>query len=369
MKKLIFLTGEDLLDVDLPIVKKIHPNFDFTWVVVLKGYGWFEEKDLIKISKENNIKLFVFKQTTKLKNPTTLFFHLKVLNFLRKLNPEYIYDSYLGVPYMHFFTSLFLNKRKFIIAIHDVIQHHKMKNKGIRAFYYNFLMRKYQNIHLFSKSQLEIFHQKKSNINKNVLLAPLALKSFGDPMSSLVEKEQFTFLFFGLIRENKGIDILIEAVNILNKTQKNFRVIIAGKAADSSWDKNKVKINNPLDFEVHIRTLKDHEIGEIMNRSHFLVLPYKDVTQSGVLLTSYNYGLPVIASNLEGFKEYIIDTETGFLFECNSAVSLASSMANALELNKSEYAEMKSNLNHFVKREISIESIAAKYIKYFNDLR
>lgn len=368
MRRLIFLTGEDLLDVDLPIVKEIHSEFDFTWIVVLKGYGWFLENDLRELCRQHHIDLIVLHQDFKLKNPKTLFFHFSVLCLMKKMNADIIYDSYLGVPYMHFFTRLWLDRSKFVVAIHDVIQHHGMKNGGVRSFYYDFLMKGYKNIHLFSENQLKLFKQRFPYTEKNILLAPLVLKSFGDYYNTSSKNEVFTFLFFGLIRENKGLDILIKAVNSLGQKRQDFKVIIAGKAADTSWDNYKNLIEQDHLFELKIRTLEDHEVNQLMTESHFLVLPYRDVTQSGVLLTSYYYRLPAIATNLEGFQEYIVNDKTGFLFDLDSPEALAQKMANALDLSSKEYSELTDSLERFISREISLKSVSEKYIQYLKNL-
>ncbi len=368
MKTIVFLTGEDMLDVDMPVVKEIHKSYDFTWVIILKGYGWFSESFIEEFCNSNNIKFILLIQNFKLKNPKTPFFHLKVLRLLRSLNPDLIYDSYLGVPFMHIFSSLFVPQHKFVIAIHDVIQHYKIKNRAIRSFYYNFLMKKYEKIHLFSEGQYKEFT--KIYPQKKVLLAPLCLKDFGKSTlmgTATKNAGECHFLIFGIIRKNKGVDLLIEAVKLLSLKYPKIIVTIAGKSEGNCWNECEKLIEDKSLFDLKIRMIENDEVPDLLCKANFMVLPYRDVTQSGVLLGSYNYGLPVIASDLEGFNEYVKDGSNGFLFKCGDVQSLAEKMEQAICLNTTQYSEMKQALNKYAEEEISVSAISKKYIKYFNE--
>jgi glycosyltransferase involved in cell wall biosynthesis len=57
-----------------------------------------------------------------------------------------------------------------------------------------------------------------------------------------------------------------------------------------------------------------------------LALPYSHVFQSGVLFLGYNFGLPVIASDIASFREDIIEGETGFVFPAADPAALATAV-------------------------------------------
>ncbi|MDB4925323.1 glycosyltransferase family 4 protein [Mucilaginibacter sp.] len=370
MKKLIFLTGEDMLDVDLPIVKEINSSnnkdFHIIWVVVLRGYGWFKRDEMIGFCQQNQIECIILEQIGKLKNPLTILFTFKLLKFLKSLKADIIYDSYLGVPYMHFLRPLYLKKNLFVIAIHDVVQHYKMKDKMIRTFYYTFLMKTYFNFHIFSENQLRIFKEKFKG--KNSFYTPLYLKNFGNNAAKklTINKDITYFLFFGIIRPNKGLDLLIEAANILGKKYKNFHIIIAGKCDD--WESYSSTIKYPDQFTLNIGNIEKQEVPALFANTHFLMLPYRDVTQSGVLLTAYNYNVPVIASKLEWFEEYVDDNVNGYLFENEHIDTLVKKMEMAINLDQSAYDKLVSNLKTFIAQRINIKEIAREYVKFFKSV-
>lgn len=370
MRKLVFLSGEDLLDVDMPIVKEInssyHKQFNITWIIVLRGYGWFKNDEVISFCIDNNIKYIIKEQIGKLKNPLNILFHIKLLKTIKEIDPDIIYDSYLGVPFMHFLRGVFLKKKPFVIAIHDVVQHYKRDNKFVRTFYDVFLINIYSNFHIFSRFQLKIFNDKYKG--KNSFYSPLFLKNFGkvNTIQKVKNENTTNFLFFGIIRPNKGLDLLINAANSLGEKNNNFNIVIAGKCDD--WEQYYALIKRPELFTFKIRNIEKSEVPNLFANTHFVILPYRDVTQSGVLLTAYNYGIPVIASRFDWFQEYIDNNTNGFLFENENVEDLINVMEIAINLNSVEYQRVVENLNEFISKEINIETIAKKYVDFFTKL-
>jgi glycosyltransferase involved in cell wall biosynthesis len=370
MKKIVIITGEDMLDVDLPIVKELNASnsaqFKITWIVVLRGYGWFKKDQMISFCEENKIDHIILEQIGKLKNPLMIVFYIKLLNILKKLDPDIIYDSFLGVPYMHFFRPFFLKRKLFVIPIHDVVQHSNRDNLFVRTIYDNFLISQYSNFHIFSDHQLRVF--KENHIGKNTFCSPLFLKDFGKPntVEVIKSKETTTFLFFGIIRPNKGLDILIKAANALGKKYSNFHIVVAGKCDD--WETYDNLIERPELFTLKIANIEKEEVPSLLTNTHFLVLPYRDVTQSGVLLSAYNYNTPAIASKLEWFEEYIEDGINGYLFENENVEDLSKKMEIAINLDISQYERLVDNLKTFIAGSINIKDITQEYVKFFESI-
>ena len=97
-----------------------------------------------------------------------------------------------------------------------------------------------------------------------------------------------------------------------------------------------------------------------------MVLPYEDVAQSGPHMIAYNYNLPVIASDIDGFKERVVDGENGFLFKRNNLESLIETIVKVVKLNGDKYLALKERLRDYTKTYYSVKSVAEKYIDYFN---
>lgn len=362
-KKLVYVSGEDFFDVDFPVLKILNKHFDLLWIPVLRIDGWYTQADVESYAKDNSISILPVVQKFKYKDPRMLKLYVSLLQSIRKQKPDIIYFEYFGVPFLHYLTPFFLPKEKIVFAIHDVKQHYKMEYGGLKARYFESLFKRFNNFHVFSQTQLSLFKSKYPH--KNSFVANLCLKDFGKPTNAIKHTDKVQFLFFGIIRKNKGLDIIIEAVNNLSKKRKDFSVVIAGNAKD--WQEYEQKIADKSFYEFHIRKIKNAEIPDFFASAHYILLPYIDVTQSGVLLTSYNYNIPAIASDLPGFNEYIIDGETGYLVVPESK-DLAIKMEYVLDNHSERYAQMCNDLKEYVNKNINAENIVSNYISFFNTL-
>jgi D-inositol-3-phosphate glycosyltransferase len=143
------------------------------------------------------------------------------------------------------------------------------------------------------------------------------------------------FLFFGQIRKSKGLDILLEAFPKLD----NVELIIAGKP----WRDDFSEYQSIIDrrgissyVKSIIRYIEDDEKDLFYSAADFVVLPYKEIYQSGVLLMSMSYGRAVIASDLKPNKEVIVDGKNGLLFEEGNVESLAEVITEASQGGKAD---------------------------------
>ncbi len=161
---------------------------------------------------------------------------------------------------------------------------------------------------------------------------------FSDRISKTEAREQLQLskknkylLFFGQIKTVKGLDILLKA---LKQTDENVNLIIAGKPWKDDFDVYE-KLIKELQIDSRtvkkIRFIEDGERNLLFQAADILVLPYKKIFQSGVLLMAMSAGIPVIASDLEAMQEMIVDNETGFLFKTEDACSLAQKINLALQ--------------------------------------
>ena len=84
--------------------------------------------------------------------------------------------------------------------------------------------------------------------------------------------------------------------------------------------------------------IPDREIPTYFSASDVVVLPYKNASQSGIVPLSYSYQRPVIASDIKGIQEMVINQKTGFLFEKNNSEALSESIIDFFS-NKKTYNE------------------------------
>jgi glycosyltransferase involved in cell wall biosynthesis len=125
-------------------------------------------------------------------------------------------------------------------------------------------------------------------------------------------------LFYGSIAPYKGLEYLVEAIALLAERLPDCRLVIAGrpKGPKSYWPTIQQRISElQLDSRTvqRIEFVPDADTEVYFKAADVLVLPYVDVFQSGVLFLAYNFGLPVIATDVASFRECIIEGTTGFV--------------------------------------------------------
>lgn len=129
-------------------------------------------------------------------------------------------------------------------------------------------------------------------------------------------------LFFGLIRDYKGLDLLIEAMGQLGE---DYQLIIAGECY-GSFEKYQTQINaSPAKERISARSayVSDEEIPLYFSAADALVLPYRSATQSGVVSVAYNYDLPMVSTPVGDFKKSIEKPGTGVVVPEISATAIA----------------------------------------------
>lgn len=124
-------------------------------------------------------------------------------------------------------------------------------------------------------------------------------------------------LFFGLIRDYKGLDLLLEAWRKLCREKKmaNHKLVIAGEFYTDKIPYIK-QINTPELKDciiLHDRFIPDEEVKHFFSATDFLILPYKTATQSGVTQIAYRFNLPVIVTRVGGLAEIIPHEKAGLV--------------------------------------------------------
>jgi D-inositol-3-phosphate glycosyltransferase len=136
-------------------------------------------------------------------------------------------------------------------------------------------------------------------------------------------------LFFGQIAPYKGLDYLIAALKELTTFYSDIRLIIAG-GIKQGWKQYWRNIENVIDSHgldkyviKRIGFVPDEEVEIYFKAADVLILPYRDISQTGVLFLGYNFGLPAIATDVGSLREDIIQGKTGFICEAENPRDLA----------------------------------------------
>jgi len=178
---------------------------------------------------------------------------------------------------------------------------------------------------------------------------------YGEKSSKSLERENLNInskhviLFFGIIRDYKGLDILIESINFLKDKLDDFHLLIVGECYENI---NKyLSLIKKYNLE-HLVTfideyVPDKEVSQYFSCSDVVVLPYKTASQSGVLQIAYNFDIPVITTDVGGLSEYIDDGFSGILVEPNSPLKLSEVLYDNFQ--NDYFKTLSSNIKEYKK--------------------
>lgn len=144
---------------------------------------------------------------------------------------------------------------------------------------------------------------------------------------------ELVILFFGYIRDYKGLDILLEAMRSLQNKHQKVKLLIVGEPVGSFEQYQKLIDSLPYPQYIYtvLRYVSTGEATEYLMASDVVVMPYRRIYQSGVIPLAYAHGRPVIATKVGGLPEVIDDTKSGFLVDPEQPELLADAIAKYIQ--------------------------------------
>jgi len=257
---------------------------------------------------------------------------------------------------------------KVVYTVHDVVSNldkTKSSNKLI-----DFVLRNANKLFThneFSKNQmLDLF----KGIDKDIAIIPHgnylpfieSEKEKNDSRDYLdIPKNKKVLLFFGMIKRIKGLEILLNSLVAVKKVHPDIVLLIAGK----SWEDDFNVYQEIIDREglnenciIHNRYIPSEDVAHYFCLSDLSVLPYKRISQSGVLMMAMSYNSAVLTSNLLPFTELITDNETGFLFESENVKSLSDKIISIFK-DDSSVSKVRVKGMNLIKREYNWNRLGA----------
>jgi len=260
-------------------------------------------------------------------NSVNPFNWIKVGLKLKKMRPDVLIIKY-WLPFMGpcFGTIARIarsNKHTRVISILDnIIPHEKRFGDRLFSSYFSKGVEAFVGM---SKSVLEDL--KTFDTKKPRAFCPHPLyDNFGEKIDHEtalnrlnLDKDFRYILFFGLIRDYKGLDLLIEAFADERFRSMNIKLIVAGEfySDEQKYTDLIAKFHLENFIELHNRFIPDPEVGLYFGAADIIAQPYKSATQSGVTQIGYHFEKPMLVTNVGGLAEIIPDGKVGYVVEPN----------------------------------------------------
>lgn len=248
---------------------------------------------------------------------------LKVGNRIKNQKPDLLLVRF-WIPFMAMSLGTICrlvkrNKHTKIISIADnIIPHEKRPGDN---FLCNYFINSADGFITMSESVL--VDLRKFNKNKPGILSPHPIYDhYGKIESREIALEKVNLsdnyryvLFFGFIRDYKGLDLLLNAFADPFFRQNKIRLIVAGEFyTDNSVYTNlisKLKINDLV--ELRTDYIPNSDVPNYFNSADIIAQPYKSATQSGVTQISYHFNKPMLVTNVGGLPEIVPHLKAGYV--------------------------------------------------------
>ena len=364
--KVYYLSISTFADNQLNLLRHLAEDIDITYGVIIpcKRANFTAQELRSSLEGQSKIKFEAFHLKYRFRDPRVIKTYLEIIRSIKKADPDVVYFTNFDQVYINLLLLL-INNNKTVIGFHDVENHSNTRFDFLTNLGKNILFKNFKHFHTYSQSQTDIL--KKRYTDKKVYMIPLPLIGFGEGVSNAPQNKMIHFLFFGNILPYKGLDILLHAVNRLSKKHKNFRLVVAGRS--NEWDKLYENIVEDREVMIkQVRFIENSEISGFFDMADYVILPYRDTTQSGPLMISYHYNVPVIASNAVGFREFIKPGISGYVFDLDKENDLDRLLEDALHRSPAEYNQLKETQKQFVEANFSMNSIVERYRTMFNEV-
>ncbi len=156
-------------------------------------------------------------------------------------------------------------------------------------------------------------------------------------------------LFFGFIRDYKGLDLLVEAFADSFFKSNNIKLIVAGEFYNNETEYLKLIEKLQLQDQLILRTdyIPNSEVENYFNAADIVAQPYKSATQSGVTQIGYHFNKPMLVTDVGGLSEIIPHGKAGYVVQ-PKAEEIKNALTDFFENNR--YESFVTNISKEKKR-------------------
>ena len=308
-------------------------------------------------------------------NSVNPFNWIKIGRKLKKQKPDILIIGY-WMPFMApcFGTIAKIVKSnkhtKIIGLLHNIYPHEKLPGSKILPNYFVSNTDAFVSLSKSVLNDLDTF----DTIKPRTFCPHPLYDHYGDKISrsialdNLKLSDEYRYiLFFGLIRDYKGLDLLIDAFADKRFEKNKIRLIIAGEfyTDSSKYLKQIEDLNLKSSIVLHDRFIPDPEVGNYFGAADIIAQPYKTATQSGVTQIGYHFEKPMLVTNVGGLAEIIPNEKVGYVVEPNPK-EIANKLINFFENNRSN--EFTKNVI-IEKRKYSWDTMTNAFSGLFDELQ
>ncbi len=291
---------------------------------------------------------------------------------MRSLKPDVIHFQWLPIPALDkFYLRQLQHIAPLVLTAHNTTLYHGAASSRLQGLGFNSVFQYFDAIIAHTEHSKKRISAKRWISPEAVAVIPHGVldyyRSLGHDTENRSASASTTILFFGNIKPYKGLDILLRAFHALPlATRKSCRLVIAGLPHCDMRALRKLSEDLGIDSQVtwKLRFMEEPEVADLFRSATVVALPYREIDQSGVLMTAIAFETPVVASSLEGFRETIKDGVHGYLVTPGEVSSLATALDRILT-SPDQVSQMRQALRVLRSGSLSWDHCAKETLKVY----
>jgi len=330
------------------LYRQLVKNHEVTLYSYTMQYPKFMYKKPQKDYEDDVVKIDDAKFVLNSANP---FSWISLARRINKDKPELVIFQWLHpyfAPCYSILERLISGKIKIAYNCHNALPHERFPlDKALTKF----TLSKADLVIAHSNSDAEVLREMMPKVNVQVNPHPAynffkiqdMSKEEGRKQLGL-KAEDKVLLFFGLVREYKGLKHLLNAMPDIVKKYPEVKLLIAGDfgGGRDKYDEmiKELKIGDYI--QIHDGHIPIPDVEKFFAACDLVVLPYESATQSGVIQASYGFEKPVLATNVGGLPDAVDNMKTGYIVEPLHPELISEAACDFFDNNRA--AEFKQNV-------------------------
>jgi glycosyltransferase involved in cell wall biosynthesis len=237
---------------------------------------------------------------------------------LRIAGVKLVYTAHNVLPHERSKTDKYIQSLVYRTADSIIVHSGYIKNKLLKNFKVN-----HEKVEVIPHGNFDIYLPSK-RITRGEARRKLYLNN-----------EDKVLLFFGYIREYKGLDLLLDAFDLAKQSDPDLKLVIAGMPLNNElklrYEKRIKEIDAGDRIIYHFRFIPSENVQDYLEASDVVMLPYKDIDHSGIIHLAYSFCKPVIVSAVGDFPESVEQGKSGLILNNYTSVDLSDIIIKAVK--------------------------------------
>lgn len=342
-------------------------------------FGWDDSTPYEKEDYFYNLTKRVYSETdssrskTMLKGAEHLFDVTRLTRRVRSLDPDVIHVQWLPLPIV---DSYWVKKLReiapVVFTVHDSNPFHGASSSRLQLWGTQRLLRQFDHLIAHTEFTKESLLER-GIAESDVSIVPHGVLEYPEPEreTDTTDTSEQRILFFGTIKPYKGVDTLLRAFAELPESRRSETTLsIVGKPQMPMEPLRELQAELDIGGSVEwdLRFVPDTEIPSVFSSADLVVFPYREIDQSGALMSALPFGKPIVATNVGGFSEVLTDGEHGFLADPEDHEQLAEAMERVLS-NPDDADRFGDAVKRLAETTYSWEQIAKQTIETYESAR